>query len=171
MLCQSCNYNEANMHFSTNINGQVEERHLCEECANLESELGMVEPISLGYILGGLISEVDLKIDKVDDNICPKCGISYDRFLQTGRFGCSNCYDTFDRDVSTLLKNIHGHDEHLGKVPSKSSKRIKIRRKIDEVESLMKKAIEKEEFEMAAEYRDEIKMLKDSKIDDIQKEI
>ena len=33
MKCTNCGKNEANYHYTSNINGNVTERHLCAECA------------------------------------------------------------------------------------------------------------------------------------------
>lgn len=39
MKCQHCNKNEATAYFKQNINGNVTEMHLCEDCAK---ELGLM---------------------------------------------------------------------------------------------------------------------------------
>jgi len=159
MLCQSCNKNEATIHFTKIINGNMEERHICEDCAKLESELGFTMPMSLSDFFGGLLDYGQEEKDDLEEKVCPRCGITYNRLLSSGKFGCSKCFDTFERDVSSLLKNIHGHDEHIGKIPSNSSEKLKYRKKKEGLEILLNQAITNEEFEMAAKYRDEIKEL------------
>lgn len=166
MLCQSCNKKDATVHFTKIVNGDMEERHLCEDCSKLESELGFIMPMSLSDVFGGLADDESEAGKAVSEKVCPKCGITYNRLLSSGKFGCSKCFDTFDRDISSLLKNIHGHDEHTGKVPSKSSDRIKYRQEKDRLELLLNKAVTNEAFEDAARYRDEIKRLA-HKIDEI----
>ncbi len=170
MLCQSCNKNEATIHFTKIINGSMEERHICEDCAKLESEIGFTMPMSLSDFFGGLLDYGQKEEGDLDEKVCPKCGITYNRLLSSGKFGCSKCFETFERDISSLLKNIHGHDEHIGKIPSKSSEKLKYRKEKDRLEVLLNQAITNEEFELAAKYRDEIKEI-DEKMKSIGKNI
>lgn len=170
MLCQSCSKKDATVHFTKIINGKMEDRHICEDCAKLESELGFIMPMSLTNFFGGLLDYNTEASEYMDEKVCPKCGITYNRLLSSGKFGCSKCFETFDRDISSLLKNIHGHDEHMGKIPSKSSERLKFRQEKDRLEILLNQAVTNEEFEKAAGYRDKIKNI-DEKMELIESKI
>ncbi len=160
MLCQICNQNEANMHFTTTVNGEAVEKHLCEECAKNQENLEFNIPLSLGEFLGELFS-IDELTEESEEKHCPECGISYEEFLETGKFGCAKCFETFEDNISELLKSIHGQDEHIGKIPSKVENKVEYIREKNRIEKLLNQAILEEEFEKAAEYRDLIKDLDD----------
>ena len=42
MLCQVCNKNEATVHYTKIINGEIEELHICEECARIIMSLNLI---------------------------------------------------------------------------------------------------------------------------------
>jgi protein arginine kinase activator len=85
--------------------------------------------------------------------------MSLEEFQKTGRLGCSTCYDTFGEVLKPLIKRLHGSLQHTGKVPVRFSKTVSITREIAKLKDLLNKAIEKEEYEKAAEIRDKIKDL------------
>ena len=58
-----------------------------------------------------------------------------------------------------MLKNIHGSISHTGKLPKKAAEPINRKRELNELKQKLQKAIENQEFEQAAIFRDEIKKL------------
>jgi protein arginine kinase activator len=88
---------------------------------------------------------------------CPNCGLTYQNFRKIGRLGCSECYEAFKKELSPLLKRIHGADRHIGKVSLKGGKTIKDTRTLRDLKVQLEKAIQTEEFEEAAKLRDKIK--------------
>jgi len=162
MICERCGHNPANIHFTEIINGNKKEVHLCDKCAQ-EKEVGA--PFSIHHLLAGLLdNQIDgkMKIDYVEPKKCKVCGMTYGKFKETGKFGCSECYSSFEERLNPLFKRIHGHDNHTGKIPRRAGKSMKIKKDIKKLKLDLKKAIEKEEFERAAELRDEINDLKES---------
>jgi len=98
---------------------------------------------------------------------CAHCGLSYAEFKKSGKLGCQECYTAFRSSISQALKNIHGTNEYMGKVPQGQANKYAdmiIKRELAENRILLKKAVEAEEFEQAAGYRDIINELQ-SKID------
>ena len=88
---------------------------------------------------------------------CANCGLSYAEFKKQGKLGCQNCYKAFRSPISQALKNIHGTNEYKGKIPQGQADKFAdmiIRRELAENRVLLKKAVEAEEFEQAAKYRD-----------------
>ena len=162
MNCDECGKNPASTHFTKIVNGKKEEIHLCESCSKNNKEFGFDSPFSIHQLLAGLldnISEGTKKLDNVNELKCNTCGTAYSKFKQSGKFGCSNCYDSFMKQLSPLLKRIHGHETHVGKIPKKTGGLIKTKREIIKIKSELNLAVEKEEFERAAELRDKIKDL------------
>ena len=98
---------------------------------------------------------------------CANCGLCYAEFKKSGKLGCQNCYTAFRNPISQALKNIHGTNEYKGKIPQGQADKyadMMIKRELAETRILMNKAVEAEEFEQAAKYRDIINGLQ-SKID------
>ena len=90
---------------------------------------------------------------------CPRCGLVYSNFRETGRLGCSECYTTFRTQLRPLLRRIHGSTKHVGKAPARDSARVALRREIQRLHEEMQRAIEREEFETAASLRDQIRAI------------
>lgn len=187
MLCQNCGKNEVNFRYTQIINGVKKEMALCDKCAKslgLES-LDFNIPINfssfLGDFLGGA-SEMDFlpSFTKKETLQCEHCKMTYDEFVNTGKFGCSNCYDVFSNGLDNVLKHIHGSSNHVGRrsrltTSSKTQKQEgQIKKdnkeneksshetneheeKLKQLNKELKKAIKEERYEDAAKIRDEIK--------------
>lgn len=161
MLCQVCNKKEATIHYTKIINGEIQELHLCDECTIGNNEFEFDSTFSFHKLLTGLIDSIQEEPTKheKEDLTCSFCGLNYSRFKGTGKFGCGNCYETFEKKLDPLLKGIHGHNEHTGKVPSRANKSIIKRKKIMELRNQLEKLIIEEAFEEAAVLRDKINEL------------
>ncbi|MCM8792717.1 MAG: UvrB/UvrC motif-containing protein [Candidatus Omnitrophica bacterium] len=161
MLCDLCGKNEATVHLTEIIDNQVTELHLCEECARNKS-IEMEQQFGLGDLLAGL-AEFGKGIEETESSRlkCSKCGISYEDFKKIGKLGCSQCYITFKRYLSSLLKKIHGSNKHIGKTPLKVTAVADKDKKniLEDLRQKLQKAIEAEEFEEAARIRDQIREL------------
>src|SRR3989304_10447244 len=79
------------------------------------------------------------ELEKLDQQTCPVCGITFYEFRSQGRLGCPHDYMFFQKQLEPLLMNIHGDLTHLGKHPQRpsagSEKRtqlIKLRRALKE---------------------------------------
>ena len=179
MLCENCGENEANVRYTQIINGVKKEMALCEKCSR---ELGIGEmnfsmPINLSSFLGeffGNAENVSLPgFTTTKELLCDECGMTFDEFTNTGKFGCANCYDAFSDRIVPILKNLHGANRHVGRkgkitkpelkkmnmVKEEKAKEDKHFSKIDTLKEDLKKAIEEERYEDAAKIRDEIKKL------------
>lgn len=182
MLCERCRQREASVRFTEVINGEVTEHNLCLECAK---ELDFGGPhyaavldggSQLGRLLSGLlgltgdfVSSKDTQASKVT---CPTCHTTYEEFVKESRFGCPDCYEMFELLMEDQIKTIQGSSTHVGKKPLKMTKKSEIEKakmeqepdiktQIEILNSRLKEAINEEEYEMAAKYRDEIKDLKE----------
>lgn len=162
MLCQSCNKNKATIHFTKIINGNVEEKHLCDTCAKSNNDFDFEFPFSFHKLFTGFLetsNQNEIEEQNFKKINCPRCGLDYKRFTETGKFGCSKCYEVFSDDIEVLLRNIHGHNKHIGKIPASSEERILKKREIKNLEKELEDNIKIENFEQAAILRDEIKKI------------
>ncbi|MDZ7359860.1 MAG: UvrB/UvrC motif-containing protein [candidate division KSB1 bacterium] len=103
-----------------------------------------------------LLPEIEESKYKTSSRRCPKCNTSLDQFEKTGLLGCDGCYQAFEKELSGLLRRIHGSNKHIGSRP-------RPRRVISEEKDLVKlraeleQAITREKYERAAELRDLIR--------------
>lgn len=156
------------MHYTSVVNDQKTEYHLCEQCAREKGELdfpmGFDPGFSIHNLLAGLLdmSNPGLPVEKKSaaKNQCPKCGMDYAQFGKTGRLGCGECYSAFQRQLEPLLRRIQGTSTHSGKVPERQGDSLKLERKIKRLERELENAVEGEEFEKAAELRDQLRELR-----------
>jgi protein arginine kinase activator len=159
MYCDTCGKKPAIIHYSQTINEKTIEMHLCEECA-LKKGLNIPKHFSFPDLLAG-ITDVENVFgkNKKQELKCEVCGLTFSNFREIGRLGCVNCYKAFEKPLKDLIKRIHGSDKHLGKIPEFIDKKVTIDKQIEELKILLQKAVEAEEYEKAAEYRDEIKKI------------
>jgi len=91
--------------------------------------------------------------------VCPKCGMSFEEFQSSGKLGCANCYELFQNRLDPLLKRLHGSTRHHGKVPGTIEKERNKSMEIERLREQLDEAIKNEEYEKAAQIRDEIRLL------------
>ena len=178
MKCENCGRNEANVKYTQIINGEKKQMFLCEECSE---KLGINDihfnmPINFTSFLTDFFNDVNdisfmptLGGNKILQ--CSKCGLTWDNFLHTGKFGCSNCYDDFESRIDPILRSLQGATTHIGrlgevrtgnnikqnlddKIEKQENKAIS---KIEKLKEDLKQAIKEERYEDAAKIRDEIK--------------
>lgn len=168
MLCDICGKNPATVHLTEIINDQMDELHLCEECARQKSTQ-MEQQFGLSDLLAGLAEfEKPAQEKEAIALKCPNCGLTYADFKKIGRLGCGECYSAFKKYLGPLLKRIHGSSQHLGKSPLKVSKVTKKGIDLVALRNSLQKAIEQEEFEEAAKIRDQIRELEKRNKDENQ---
>ena len=102
---------------------------------------------------------------------CIKCGLTWDDFLHTGKFGCSNCYSDFESRIDPILRSLQGATNHVGRIGTvKEGNNVKRNlddkmeekqntniNKVDKLKEDLKNAIKEERYEDAAKIRDELK--------------
>ena len=163
MLCDVCGKNPATVHLTEIIDEQMNELHLCEDCARHKSA-AMEQQFGLSDLLAGM-ADFEKSPSKEEDAVtikCPSCGLTYADFKKIGRLGCGECYDVFRKYLAPLLKRIHGSNQHIGKNPAKTkvaAKPYKKKTSLSELKSQLQKAISTEAFEEAARLRDQIKKI------------
>ncbi len=160
MVCQICNKKSATVHLTEIINDQMTELHLCEQCAKEKGIAGLGQPFGLQDLLAGLVDfGAPIAKGKKSALKCQNCKMTYEDFRKLGRFGCSQCYETFRESLEPLLKKIHGSVQHLGKAPMRGGEAFKKKKQIQELQLKLQRAIQAEEFEEAARTRDKIREL------------
>ncbi len=159
MLCSICKEKPATVHLTQIVGDKMQKLDLCEECAKAK---GVNDPSGFALadlMLGlGASQEIEQSAGGTETK-CPRCGFSQADFKKSGRLGCPECYKTFAEGLEGLLKTMHKGTRHAGKVPEalratrEQSDRLKL------LQKKLAKAIEEENFEQAAQLRDEIKQV------------
>ena len=161
MLCDICGKNPATVHLTEIIDEQMNELHLCEDCARAKST-AMEQQFGLSDLLAGMADFQKSSTEKEEVIIakCPSCGLTYADFKKIGRLGCGECYNVFRKYLAPLLKRIHGSNQHIGKTPLKVKTTSRVYKKeadLQELKNQLQQAIQREAFEEAARLRDMIK--------------
>lgn len=184
MLCENCGKNYANIRYTQIINGDKKEIAVCEECSKKLGidHLDFDMPIDFSSYLSDFFGEYENSTDffpfteNANKLFCKNCNMTFDEFLNKGKFGCKDCYETFKSKIDPLLKKIHGANRHVGRLGNirenneksyetevEKQQKNSVIEELDEVKKLqleLNEAIKEEKYEKAAKIRDKIKKLK-----------
>ena len=153
MKCEKCNEKEATFYYSSNINGEKTERHLCNHCAREEGFGGVMDYRPMpGF--GGMFD-----------------GLFEDFFMP--RRSLLSAFDMLERPMRRMmtaaLPQIHivvgqpqaaqPASETEQKIPEDAGEAVKSRREIEALRHQLQEAVAAENFEKAIELRDQLKAL------------
>jgi protein arginine kinase activator len=160
MLCDNCGERDAAVHLTTIVNNEVRQQHLCEKCA---AERGVETTVSVPkHPLGDFLHAVQQQAltPTTDSSKCTFCGATMNDFRATGRWGCARCYSTFEGSMRELLRRVHGNSRHGGRAYQPPQPELDERATIlGELKDRLRRAIESEQFELAADLRDRIRVM------------
>jgi len=162
MICDVCKKNPAKLHITQIVSDKKFSLHICPACANEKGITGPSINTSFSveqFLTGAPAGEAAQRVDDDAQKTCPSCGLSYNAFKESGRLGCSRCYDTFSVQLKPLIQKMQKEMKHLGKIPDKGNERLILKRDISELRLQLKDAVSQEHFEMAAQLRDQIRRL------------
>ena len=160
MICERCNQNPATVHMTDILHGgEKQEVHICEGCAEQEG-VAMMPQQNVNDLIGGLMDpSVGREIRDLLEQKCPECGITYPEFRTRGRLGCAHDYEIFRKGLEPLLEKIHGNTHHEGKVPRTVGHDVEMEKSLRKLRLDLDQAVKLEEYERAAEIRDQIRAL------------
>jgi len=165
MLCDNCKERDAVINLTQVEHDSKVTLHLCEQCAQQKGVEtgGTVLKSPLGGFLTALGkggSGATLLPSPTDGLRCAACGATLRDFRDSGRLGCDQCYVTFDFHLRDLLRRLHGSSQHVGEryaLPGVDDEDPKSR--LLELRAQLRRAVESENFELAAELRDRLRVL------------
>lgn len=159
MICCNCKEKQATVHLTQIAGEKMQKVDLCEECAKKK---GVNEPtaFALADLLCGLGASNEME-QASGDARCPQCGFSQADFKKAGRLGCAECYRTFADAMEGLLETMHKGTKHVGKVPYALQQTRELSEKLKLLQKKLDKAVAEENFEAAAELRDDIKQTRE----------
>ena len=155
MKCENCGKNEVTFVYQSNINGKVTEKHLCSECAE---KLGYTQKLAAHSrsMMQNFFGNSMFGGGFFDDFFSPMPSLM-GRMLE-------DPFDDFFADMPALSAapvqqeqaNQKQQDDLVGK---EDQSRFAYLRQMNALRMEMKKAVHQENFERAAELRDEIHKL------------
>ena len=151
MKCQNCGKNEVNFHYSSNVNGNVTEAHLCSECAK-----------NSGYNLGRIFNA-----GRVFNSFFPLFGMN-ERFPAIPIFGFGSALPYAMLPWAGIPRNECSSGESCAAPEQEKTdtgeidEEMQKRREIGVIREQMRLAAENEDFERAAKLRDKIRQLEAS---------
>jgi len=163
MQCQICNKNTATIHLTEIAEGVRTEMHLCESCA-IQQGIAAKSQVSVNDLLSGLLasqpSDEELFGPGEAQKTCPHCGSTLAHFRKEGVLGCPHDYEVFEEALSPLIERAQsGKTHHAGKVPSCLAAHTKVSMECSRLRQQLQAAIRKEDYELAAQLRDQINNL------------
>lgn len=161
MICQHCKQKEATTQVWQTVNGKTSAYVLCPECAAQLGYHNMFGSIGIHDLLSNLLGEGTIPARQEESVKCPKCGMTMEEIVETGRVGCSGCYETFYDRLLPSLQRIHGKVGHVGKIPSTASEAAKRKKQRIQLEQQLQKAVELQNFEEAAGLRDQLRAMEE----------
>lgn len=163
MICQKCGKQQATVHLKQVVNGVMHEEYLCSSCANGESSF-FTDSFDMGadslfeaLFSGGRHTAQTVK------TVCPLCGATLRDVQKSGKAGCAKCYEVFAGELKNAAYRIHGGVQHVGRAPGNHREEMERQAKLEQLKERQAKAIEEQDFELAAKLRDEIRELSDPK--------
>jgi len=160
MKCGRCS-KPAVLHITELRQGDVQALHLCESCAKeyLNHSQSSKSDASAGSDADGNASV----LEELDHKVCPNCGIAFKEFRAQGRLGCPHDYVVFADELMSLLENIHGETNHVGKVPKRSPQASQLQFQLIKLRNELRSSVEEERYEDAARIRDSIRQLEENR--------
>lgn len=159
MLCDSCRERDAVVHLTTIEDNAVHQLHLCDRCA---AARGVDTPAAVPkHPLGEFLAAQQQGSSSVTDGVrCTFCNTTMGDFRATGRWGCARCYSNFELAIRELLRRVHGNHRHVGRsYHAPRSETLERAAVLGELKDRLRRAVESEQFELAADLRDRIRVL------------
>jgi protein arginine kinase activator len=166
MKCSACGEREGVVSLTQIVEGDVRTVSLCARCAaekGIETGVGLSDTPLGGFLAAlGESSDPDAPPIPLREEACPSCGATLQDFRETGRVGCADCYRTFDAPLRELLRRLHGSTHHSGMRYTGIDASVVSRPPgsaggTRELREQLRRAIEAEQFERAAELRDQLR--------------
>ena len=156
--CDVCKKLAASVFLTQIVDGKMQKVNMCESCSK---EKGVSDPtgFALADLLLGMGAAQNVERSVPVGQRCPNCGFSQGEFKKTGRLGCSICYSTFHEGLEGMLKGMHKGLKHTGKIPARQVESREREELLRSLNSDLRKAIAREQYEEAAQLRDRIRLL------------
>lgn len=157
MKCEHCGKNEVSFVYRSSINGKTEEHHLCQDCAEqlgYTRKLFAQRPASMMESFFGNDGFFDEFFSPI-----PSLLGRMDRMLESP---FDDFFDTMPALSAAPVKEEPKEEKRDDLVSHEDQSRFSYLRQLNALKLEQKKAVHAENFERAAELRDEIRRLEDA---------
>ena len=162
MSCDQCREREAVIHLTQIVNDQVTTLHLCERCA---AEKGVESPgvgrqdaagqLPRGHGQGG--RDTGAAHAPIP---APAAADPSRTSGRAGASGCPECWRAFEAPLRDLLRRLHGSTHHVGeRYADRHGAAGEPQIEAADLRERLRVAVESENFELAAELRDRLRVL------------
>ncbi|MDR3355523.1 MAG: UvrB/UvrC motif-containing protein [Synergistaceae bacterium] len=197
MLCSNCGKREVEVLIKQVVNQEIHNLSLCRVCAEELGFITPDSPsITISFSLNDPEVHNQRKVKRLqhsekknmlmhDSLVCSSCGLEYRAFRESGTLGCPGCYETFRFPLGAWLQKEQGAESHwdrmsgmfdgLGVVEDRwdvlngCKIRDELRSNIVRLKLELEDAVSREDYERAAQLRDDLAPLLLS--DDDEKDI
>lgn len=163
MKCDICGERPAVIFVQQVTKESSMELHLCEKCAKergFSTSESKVD-ISLGNIFSGILENPESGGGK--ENACPGCGFTLADIRKLRKVGCADCYSHFRGEIISILRSEGVDLSYTGHLPERLETFRPSGVDPENLRKELQSAIEKEDYELAAYYRDRLKTLGERK--------
>ena len=161
MICDNCKERDAVVHLTRIVDNAVTQLHLCEKCAAAK---GVETTVAIAqHPLGDILQAVQQQAPTTseDASVCSFCGATARDFRVAGRLGCPHCYDAMEKSLRELLRRLHGSSRHVGLRYDPPVTHVATPKpdSVPDLRDRLQRAVDTEQFELAAELRDRIRVI------------
>ena len=160
MICDACKEGDAIIQLTEVEDAGVRLLHLCERCAaerGVETSVSAPKPQITDFLQS---VHQAMQATQGDAARCTFCSSTFRDFRSTGRLGCAHCYDAFENSMRDLLRRVHGNAKHVGRrYDPPASVDLPEAGTANELRDRLRRAVESEQFELAADIRDKLRGL------------
>lgn len=158
------------------VNGKMSEMALCEECAKAR---GLFDPQSLTFSEKFFPEELKRQMDRIVQQlsgggsepdrrqpaavegrdvitVCPVCQFTLEDYRRTGRLGCPDCYTFLAAELDACNGAQAEGEAEQETVPENPMPKAQ-RPTVANLSEELQRAVEREDYELAAHLRDQIK--------------
>lgn len=156
MECDFCHEREAVIFVEQiNKNGEKRKINMCMECAVAHGI--SPDPKNIETNIGDLFKELSDSVNKIkieNNKLCPVCGTKLSEIRKTSNTGCPECYEIFKAQIKDCLEKRGISGEYTGSMPARLSSFRSVLNYRIMLQNKLKDAVQKEDYEKAALYRD-----------------
>lgn len=138
---------------------------MCMECA-IQRGISP-DPRSIEASIGHLFNEITsitARLEKENNRLCPVCGTSLGSIRKKGEAGCPECYAVFKDAVRKYLSVRGISGSYTGSMPMRLASFRSVLTDRMALQNKLNEAVEHEDYEKAAMYRDYLRALEKSAV-------